>query len=95
LVIALLFTVGGLQLTSPRTFFSGVFEIAEVYRNPPPQKKARTPKLIPEKSIKGNMASSGMFANAEQTFSSNNFKTAKKQTKKKYALGFSIEIDLS
>lgn len=41
------------------------------------------------------MASSGMFANAEQTFSSNNFKTAEKQKNKKYALGFSIEVDLS
>ena len=35
--------------------------------------------LLPEKSISGNMASSGKFINAVQTFSSNNFTTAKQQ----------------
>lgn len=34
---------------------------------------------IPEKSIKGNMASSGMFVIAVQTFSSNNFNTVKEK----------------
>ena len=35
--------------------------------------------LLPEKSISGNMAYSGKFINAVQTFSSNNFTTAKQQ----------------
>lgn len=35
--------------------------------------------VLPEKSIRGNIASSGMFVSAVQTFSSNNFNTAKKQ----------------
>ena len=34
---------------------------------------------IPEKSIRGNMASSGIFVSAVQTFSSNSFNTAKEQ----------------
>ena len=35
--------------------------------------------LLPEKSISGNIASSGIFVNAVQTFSSNNFNTVKEQ----------------
>lgn len=35
--------------------------------------------LSPEKSISGNMASSGIFVSAVQTFSSNNFTTVKQQ----------------
>ena len=35
--------------------------------------------LLPEKSISGKMASSGIFVSAVQTFSSNNFTTVKQQ----------------
>lgn len=41
-------------------------------------KQAVSP-LLPEKSISGNMASSGIFVSAVQTFSSNNFNTVKQQ----------------
>ena len=41
--------------------------------------QTKSKKSIPEKSIRGNMASSGIFVSAVQTFSSNNFNTAKEQ----------------
>ena len=51
--------------------------------------KKKVSVFLPEKSISGNMASSGKFINAVHTFSSNNFTTAKQQNN----MFFSMKAD--
>ena len=47
------------------------------------QNASTVPMLLPEKSIRGKMASSGTLVKAVQTLSSSNFKTVEQQ---KYSL---------